>query len=83
MNIHKKKLYRSNDNKIFFGVLGGIGEYLDIDPALVRVIFIFLSMFVFFWPSVITYIIFIFIIPKKPEIINVENKKEESKEEAK
>ena len=59
MKIHNKKLYRSEENKIFFGVLGGIGEYLDIDPALVRVVFIFLSMFVFFWPSVITYIIFI------------------------
>ena len=41
MKIHNKKLYRSEENKIFFGVLGGIGEYLDIDPALVRVVFIF------------------------------------------
>jgi phage shock protein C len=80
MKIHNKKLYKSEENKIFFGVLGGIGEYLDIDPALIRVIFIFLSMFVFFWPSVITYIIFIFIIPKKPIVVKVEN---EQKEEAK
>lgn len=80
MKIHNKKLYKSEENKIFFGVLGGIGEYLDIDPALIRVIFIFLSMFVFFWPSVITYIIFIFIIPKRPVVVKVEN---EHKEEAK
>ncbi len=80
MKIHNKKLYKSEENKIFFGVLGGIGEYLDIDPALIRVIFIFLSMFVFFWPSVITYIIFIFIIPKRPVVVKVEN---EQKEEAK
>lgn len=80
MKIHNKKLYKSTENKIFFGVLGGIGEYLDIDPALVRVVFIFLSMFVLFWPSVITYIIFILIIPKKPEVVKVENQhKEETK----
>jgi phage shock protein PspC (stress-responsive transcriptional regulator) len=36
MNIKNKKLYRSSENKILFGVLGGIGEYLEVDPALVR-----------------------------------------------
>ena len=33
----EKKLYRSNDRKIF-GVCGGIAEYLGIDPIIVRVI---------------------------------------------
>ena len=76
MKIHNKKLYRSDENKILFGVLGGVGEYFEIDPVLVRIIFIFLSMFVFFWPAVITYIIFIFIIPKKPLMIKAEAKEE-------
>ena len=31
-----KKLYRSRDNKIIGGVAGGIAEYFDIDPLIVR-----------------------------------------------
>jgi phage shock protein C len=34
-----KRLIRSNDNRILLGVCGGLGDYFDIDPTLVRVIF--------------------------------------------
>jgi len=40
-----KKLYRSSTNRVFFGVCGGLAEYFDVDPTLVRVIFIILSFF--------------------------------------
>ena len=33
-----KKLYRSNINKMLCGVCGGIGEYFNIDPTIVRLI---------------------------------------------
>ena len=32
----KKRLYRSTRDKLFLGVCGGIGEYFNIDPTLVR-----------------------------------------------
>ena len=32
----KKRIYKSNDNKMVDGVCGGIAEYLGIDPTLVR-----------------------------------------------
>ena len=32
----KKKLYRSTENRVIAGVCGGIAEYFDIDPTLVR-----------------------------------------------
>ena len=35
-----KKLYRSEDNKIFLGICGGIGEYFNVDPVVIRVIFV-------------------------------------------
>ena len=31
-----KKLYKSNKNKMIDGVCGGIGEYINIDPTIVR-----------------------------------------------
>ena len=36
-----KKLYRSTKNKRIAGVCGGIAEYLDVDPTIVRLIWIF------------------------------------------
>ena len=38
-----KKLYRSSSNKMVAGVCGGIGEYFQIDPTLVRLGFVALS----------------------------------------
>lgn len=34
-----KRLYRSSDQKMFLGVCGGLGEYFEVDPTLVRIIF--------------------------------------------
>ncbi|MGQ9806881.1 MAG: PspC domain-containing protein [Chlorobiales bacterium] len=36
----KKKLYRSSRGKILAGVCTGLGEYFDIDPVLIRAVFI-------------------------------------------
>ena len=33
-----RKLYRSNTNRMICGVCGGIGEYLNVDPTLVRLL---------------------------------------------
>ena len=59
-----KKLYRSNENKIIFGIAGGIGEYLDIDPTVIRIIFIFSN--IFFGFPIIAYLLLLFVIPEIP-----------------
>jgi len=41
----KKKLARSKNNRIIGGVCGGIAEYLDIDPTIIRLIWAFISLF--------------------------------------
>ena len=35
-----KKLYRSTKNRVLGGVCGGLGEYFDIDPSLVRLLWL-------------------------------------------
>lgn len=59
----EKRLYRSSENKIIGGVCGGIGDYFDIDPTLVRVItvLIFLATGIGF----LAYLIGWIIIPKR------------------
>lgn len=61
-----KKLYRSNNNKIWKGVIGGIGEYFDVDPVLLRIIFVFFALATGVIPGLLAYIIAVFIVPKRP-----------------
>lgn len=35
-----KRLYRSRENKMLGGVCAGLGEYLDLDPTLIRLVMI-------------------------------------------
>lgn len=65
-----KKLYRSINDKMLGGVLGGFAEYADIDPTLVRLGYILLTL-VFCAPFIIFYIICWFVIPKNPTQIKV------------
>ena len=57
-----KKLYRSSD-RIVAGVCGGIAEYFDIDPTLIRVVYVILSLFAVAFPGVLLYIILMILIP--------------------
>jgi phage shock protein PspC (stress-responsive transcriptional regulator) len=59
-----KKLTRST-NKMLAGVCGGIAEFFDIDPTLIRVCYAALSVFSAAFPGLILYIILMFIMPVK------------------
>lgn len=39
----KKRLYKSRNNQMICGVCGGIGEYLEIDPTLIRLLMVLLG----------------------------------------
>jgi phage shock protein C len=67
MKTINKKLYRSSENKVIFGVMGGFGEYFDVDPVLLRVMYIFLSVFTAFFPGVVAYVLMAVVVPKKVE----------------
>ena len=75
-----KRLYRSVKNKVFCGVCGGIGEYFQVDPVIIRLIWVFLMMFQswrylfhsimgfsLIGASLVLYIIAVAIIPKAPK----------------
>lgn len=57
-----KKLYRSS-NRILAGVCGGIAEYLNVDPTLIRVAYVMLSMFTVAFPGLLLYIILMILMP--------------------
>lgn len=45
------------------GILGGIGEYLDVDPTVVRVVYLILLILTAVFPLVLIYLALYFIIP--------------------
>lgn len=57
------RLYRSNTDKVIGGVSGGLGDYLNIDPVVVRILFVLLA--VFGGSGVLVYIILWIVIPAK------------------
>ena len=65
-----KKLYRSRENAMLAGVCGGIGEYFDIDPTIVRLAWVILGFCggVGLW----AYVIAAVIIPQRPQYIEGE-----------
>ena len=61
----EKRLYKSNKNKVLCGVCGGIAEYFNVDPTLVRlgwIVFCALG-----GSGLMAYIIAAVIIPNDPE----------------
>lgn len=59
-----KNLYRSRTHRVVGGVCGGLGEYFELDPVLVRI----LTVMLFMLPGIgiLTYIIAWIIIPERP-----------------
>lgn len=57
-----KRLYRSKDNKMIFGICGGIGEYLNIDPVVIRVLYL-----ITIWAGfpILLYFILLLVIPDR------------------
>lgn len=60
------RLYKSEKDKIIAGVLGGLGEYFDTDPTLLRLGFLVVTIFTGFVPGIILYLLATLIIPRKP-----------------
>ncbi len=70
----KKRLYRSKKDRMLGGVCGGIAEYFDVDPTLIRLAWV---VFTFFGGSgVFAYIIAWIIVPERPDEVEVMEKRE-------
>jgi len=62
-----KRLYRSQKNKMIAGVSGGLAEYFEIDPVIVRILFVCLALFG--GSGVLAYILAWIIIPESPIVV--------------
>jgi len=58
-----KKLTKSSTDRMIAGVCGGLAEYFDVDPTLVRVAYVAVSLLSAAFPGLIVYIILALIMP--------------------
>jgi len=61
----KKRLYRSINDRKIAGVCGGMAEYFDADPTVVRLLWV-LTLILGILPTIIAYIICWVVIPEAP-----------------
>lgn len=76
----KKKLYRDTKNEMLAGVCAGIAKYFDIDPTVIRLIWVVITFAG--GSGLIAYIICALIIPEEPDFTEVDwqNIENENKE---
>lgn len=63
----KKRLYKIEEGKILCGVCGGIAEYLDIDPTIVRLAWVLLLFCA--GTGFLAYIVAAIIMPNKSDVM--------------
>jgi len=59
-----RKIYLSDANKKVGGVCGGLGDYFNMDPTLIRLIWGLCTIMTGFFPGIIAYIVAWAIIPQ-------------------
>jgi phage shock protein C len=68
MNGNYTQLTRSTSNRMIAGVCAGLGEYLGIDPTIIRLLTI-LAFFTGFGGIALVYLIMAVVVPEKPQVI--------------
>lgn len=59
-----KRLYRSNRDAMLGGVCGGLAEYFNLDPTIVRLLFVLLAFVTALFPALLVYFILWVIVPR-------------------
>lgn len=81
-NIKAAKLYRSESNRVIAGVCGGLADYFGIDATILRVIFVFITLFG--GSGIILYVILWVVVPSETtKTTNSEDHIKENVEELK
>lgn len=64
-----KRLYKIEKGRMVDGVCGGIGEYFNIDPTLVRLVWVIFTLCTAFFGGILAYFIAALIMPRKADVV--------------
>jgi phage shock protein C len=62
----EKRLIRSRNNRMLFGVCAGLADYLNVDPVIIRLLAVLLTL----WNGVglLIYLVLVLIMPQEPDV---------------
>ena len=60
------RLYRSRDDRIVGGVCSGLADRFDLDPSLVRILWVVLTLLTGFVPGAVLYLVMLIVVPEEP-----------------
>lgn len=60
------RLYRSATDRVFSGLCGGMAEYFDLDPSLVRLAWVVLDVLTGIFPLLVVYVVMAMVVPEEP-----------------
>jgi len=63
-----KRLFRSNTDKKLAGICGGLGEMLDVDPTVIRLVAVALAIITGVIPFLVGYVVAWLIVPPAPSM---------------
>jgi phage shock protein C len=63
-----RKLRRSGRDRMIAGVCGGLAEYFGMDPTVMRVLYVLVSLLSAAFPGIIAYIVLMFVMPPPEEV---------------
>ena len=63
-----KKLFRDRWDKKLYGVCGGIGVYFNIDPTVVRLLFVAAAFLTMALPVILVYFLLMAVMPEGPKV---------------
>ena len=66
-----RKLVRPRANRTIAGVCAGMGNYLDTDVTLIRLVWVFIVIMSGIFPGVLVYVLAWIIIPEEPQLLPV------------
>ena len=80
----EKRLYRSVSDKWLGGVCGGLGDYFNVDPTVIRIVWVIIALASFpMGPAIggLAYLVSIFVIPRNPDEVSLMDTQDLSDEE--
>jgi phage shock protein PspC (stress-responsive transcriptional regulator) len=66
--LKSKKLYKTKKGAMIGGVLQGFAEVYELDPSLVRIVYVLLTLFIIGSP-IILYLILYLVLPNKEDVL--------------
>jgi phage shock protein C len=63
-----KRIYRDTEHKMIAGICAGIGEMINVDPTLIRLAMVFVTIVTAVFPCIAVYLVGWVIIPEKKDV---------------